>query len=287
MNNPRDILRFVLSREEPCALIVVTDVTGGTLRAKGAMMAVSASEEVSGYVSNGCVDADIIARAKAAITEGKPRSIRYGRGSAIKDIALPCGGAITLCVQPHPDTLTLKNALEDLENRRQTTLNFGAFSHVYSPPLLLKIWGRGAAPIALLRQALASGFDLQLSSPDEADLEQASGAKTQLLKTPSAIYFEKDDPWTAHVLMFHDHDWETQILQNALRGDAFYIGAMGSARTHKERLETLAALGLSREALSRIHGPIGLIAALRDANFLALSTLAQIVDCAQKTERLT
>ena len=95
-----------------------------------------------------------------------------------------------------------------------------------------------------------------------------------------------DDKWTALVLMFHDHDWEYALLEQALKGNAFYIGAMGSIRTHQDRCEMLKDKGVSPEDIARIHGPIGIIPTMRDANLLALSTLAEIVKNAQDKARL-
>jgi xanthine dehydrogenase accessory factor len=79
-------------------------------------------------------------------------------------------------------------------------------------------------------------------------------------------------------MLFHDHDWEPGILKAALAGDAFYIGALGSRRTHANRLDTLRKLGVSAADLDRITGPIGLVPSMRNATMLAISTMAEIVD---------
>ena len=71
-------------------------------------------------------------------------------------------------------------------------------------------------------------------------------------------------------------------MLGALARDAFFIGAMGSRATHRNRIEALRALGAQENAIARIHAPIGLIPSTRDPETLALSTLAQIVDAYQK-----
>jgi len=91
-HHPSDVLRFVHEAEQSCAIICVTDIHGGAMRAKGALMAVREDGAVAGYISNGCVDADIIYQARAAIKDGKMRRLIYGEGSPFKDIQLPCGG---------------------------------------------------------------------------------------------------------------------------------------------------------------------------------------------------
>jgi len=86
--------------------------------------------------------------------------------------------------------------------------------------------------------------------------------------------------------MFHDHDWEGALLKQALGGEAFYIGAMGSERTHASRKDMLGLRGLAANDIARIRGPIGIIPSMRDANLLALSTLAELVKAAQDKGRL-
>lgn len=86
------------------------------------------------------------------------------------------------------------------------------------------------------------------------------------------------DPWTAVVSLFHDHDKEPAILARALQSDAFYVGAMGSARTARIRNDVLRhEMGLSDTAIERLRSPIGLVAPARDARMLATSVLAQIL----------
>jgi xanthine dehydrogenase accessory factor len=105
------------------------------------------------------------------------------------------------------------------------------------------------------------------------------GARAKALTTPGLLPNLGADPWSALVFMFHDHAWEPVLLEQALGQPWFFIGAMGSQRTHANRLETLRERGLPEEALARIIGPLGLIPSARDPGTMALSTLAQVVDC--------
>ena len=90
-----------------------------------------------------------------------------------------------------------------------------------------------------------------------------------------------DDERTAVVCLFHDHDWEAALLKQALEGPAFYVGAMGSELTHKDRSEKLARSGVSQQKIDEIKAPIGLVSAQRDSRFLAISILAEIIETAQ------
>jgi xanthine dehydrogenase accessory factor len=283
-HHAQDVLAFAndaYDQGEDCALICVTDINGGAMRARGALMAVRASGAVAGYISNGCIDADIITQALAAMTAKKNRTLRYGEGSPYKDLVLPCGGLIDLCVVARPDKDAVKAALGKLTARQKTGLDFGEFQMSYMPRLRLRIAGRGAAMTALASQALATGFDVILQSPEVDMKANLPVTHFDHLTDPSHVPPSGDDPWTALVLMFHDHSWEEALLLQALQGPAFYIGAMGSRKTHANRREFLSA-----DQIEKKRGPIGLIPSLRDANLLALSTLAEIVSVAQEKGRL-
>ena len=82
-------------------------------------------------------------------------------------------------------------------------------------------------------------------------------------------------------MLFHDHDQEPAILRAALATDAFYVGALGSRKTHATRLEMLEEMGVDAHARARIHGPIGLVPSMRNAPMLAVSTLAEIIGAFQ------
>ncbi|PHR94237.1 MAG: hypothetical protein COA69_01165 [Robiginitomaculum sp.] len=307
-HHPADVLAFIKREQDsntPCALLVITDIRGGTLRAKGTLMAVAANGKTAGYISNGCVDADIISQAQTALHENKTVSLLYGEGSPFKDIKLPCGGSIEISIIPNPDPTIINTATLSLSARKSVTLQISkgglyiqnnplnkkvaTFEITYQPKLKLRIVGRGAPVRSLASQAAQSGFEVHIQSP-EPDLEALADTNNlitfELLNTPETPPPCQDDKWTALVLMFHDHEWETEILKQALSRPAFYIGALGSPQTHSARCETLRASGVSPENIAKIHGPIGLIPSMRDANLLAVSALGEIIKTAQIKHRL-
>jgi xanthine dehydrogenase accessory factor len=77
--------------------------------------------------------------------------------------------------------------------------------------------------------------------------------------------------------MFHDHEWEMELLPAALHTEAFYIGAMGSRATHRARVRQLEEKGIARASIDRIHGPAGLFSGSKSAGDIALSILAELV----------
>ncbi|WP_084396847.1 NTP transferase domain-containing protein [Henriciella aquimarina] len=304
LEHAEDVLdRWLAWRERGgVALIIVTTIEGGAVRAPGAMMAVAEDGETAGYISGGCIDADVVLQAQAAIKAGKARALRYGAGSPFTDLPLPCGGAIEVTVLPDANPETLRACHDRLVARETVRLSItpegtvsldpaasaDSSSFHYTPKLRLRIAGRGADCLALARAAEATGIETTLWLPDGDDADQATRmglAEPVRLKTPNDLPPAEDDAWTAFVLAFHDRDWETGLLTQALAGPAFYIGAIGSRRTHARRCETLREAGQTAHQIARIRGPVGLIPSMRDASLLAVSILAEVIEAHQQKRR--
>ena len=273
---------------------MITGTDGGAVRDAGAVMAVAETGAKSGYLSGGCIDADIALNAQKAIKDNAPLALRYGRGSPFADIKLPCGGGIDLAIIPTPKLETIHRTLTQLQARKSATLRLvdlcsdkaaqsrlPDFTAQYRPKLRLRIAGLGADPVALVRLGQASGIEAILWSQDEACRTHAASLSLPsppvALTTPRALPDAHDDPYTAFILMAHDPDWEIPLLRQALNGPAFYIGAVGSPNTHRLRSQSLGAAGLSDRDIARIHGPVGLVPSMRDASMLAISCLAEII----------
>lgn len=302
--HPLDVMcraRKLLEEGERVALVIVTVTEGGAVRNVGAMMTVSESGDSFGYISGGCIDADVRLHAIQCLHDGKLRSLRYGAGSPFKDIRLPCGGGIDLAVFPVRTGSELTQLIEPLSARRPVKLSVSnegiqspgsaavLFHTIIKPKLALRIAGRGADCLALARMSRAAGIEARLQLPDEDDFAAAQAAgfsSLDRLQTPTDLPPVRDDAWTAFVLMFHDRDWEVPLLRQAINGPAFYLGAVGSQKTREKRNEALRAAGLDHAAISRIRGPIGLVPSMRDASMLAISTLAEIVACFQTEKAL-
>ncbi|MBI1394134.1 MAG: NTP transferase domain-containing protein [Alphaproteobacteria bacterium] len=295
---------FAWRRQGPAALAIVAGTAGGGVRAPGAMMAISADGGVAGYLSGGCIDADVALQAQQAIVDGRVRRVRYGQGSPYLDLPLPCGGAIDVAIIPAPEETELALFQQALLTRRPAALRIdddGRLRHTaadgplagvatfrHAPKLRLRIAGRGADSLALAALAKASGYRVAYQSPDELDVAMAAGlgVEATLLAgngstgdpvcRPGAA--SPDDPWTAFVLAFHDADREADLLSSALDGPAFYVGAVGSQRAQDARKRRLAAIGVDQRKIARVRGPIGLVASMREASMVAASVLAEIIE---------
>lgn len=301
--HPADVLAALSLWQDDgvaAALIVLTATEGGGVRTAGAMMAVSETGQTAGYLSGGCIDADVAAQAQACLTSQQPAQLRYGAGSPFIDVKLPCGGAIDALILPAPDADIIREAANALAARHPITLacttsgniilQKGAsrtgwqddhFNISCTPQLRLRIAGRGADCIALTRIAVASGIAVTLQTPDQNDAAKAQheGAEcVQHLTSTNDLPAISDDPWTAFALMFHDEHWEAALLAQTLNGPAFYIGAVGSKKTHARRTSALLAQSISASTIKRVHAPIGLVPSMRNATGIAISTLAEIID---------
>lgn len=277
-----------------CGLVVVTDTIGGALRAPGALAAIDSHGAMVGYVSNGCVDGDIIAQLLDAMRAMAPRVVRYGVGSPWQDLRLPCGGGVELALIPTPRTDRVAQLYDALSARQEAVLNLDMLcgpvpvmhrAFALRPRPALRLAGRGAALGAMARAGAAAGFEISVASPDPLDLDALADLSLRAmhhLAVPGDMPDAADDPDTAVVLLFHDHDWEPALLKQALDGPAGFIGAMGSRRTQAARLLALRADGVEESQLVRIIGPLGLVESLREANLIALSALAQIVEHLRK-----
>lgn len=293
-----DVLLYLqdsMERGERTALIVLTAVEGGAARGVGTLMGVSEAGHWCGSLSGGCTEAAIAGEARRVIESGRAEELRIGAGSPLIDIRLPCGSGIDLLIVPDPDAAAIGKALDLLGQRVSVRLDAGSagplsvcaaglgdrtgpchdsFSLRIDPQLRMVIAGHGEELQALTRQARAWGAAVLVLTPDE---HLAGDPDTILLKSQSSNVDPALDPWSALVLLFHDHDWEVPLLARALPQESLWIGAMGSRATHARRLVALAKAGVPAELPAKIHGPIGLIPSARDPETLALSVLAEVV----------
>lgn len=297
------ILRFLrdcAERGERAALVTLTDVTGSAARAPGEHMVVAENGRSLGSFSGGCVEAAVIAEAQDVLADGRARHVRYGDGSRYIDIRLPCGGGIDLLFTPTPNRRQIDCAIAVLERREPLTLQLTldgnlAAAHAdqddrtqwrdtvfvvrHDPVLRLIVMGHGAEPAAMLDIVRAYGADVTLLSPQGSLVEdaRAKGMAAELLRFVGRVDGLVVDPWTAVVTLFHDHEWEAPLLLQVLEQRPFFLGAMGSMRTHRQRQRRLLDSGADPDDIARVIGPVGLIKATRDPQTLALSIMAQVV----------
>ena len=153
------------------------------------------------------------------------------------------------------------------------------FLHAYNPPLRLVIVGAVHIAQALVPLAARLGYGVVVADPRRAFAsdERFPNVAVSTDWPDEAMDALGPDSRTAVVTLTHDPKLDDPALDRALHSDAFYIGALGSRKTHAARLERLRALGHGDDSLSRIRGPVGLNIGAVSAPEIALSVLAQIV----------
>lgn len=153
------------------------------------------------------------------------------------------------------------------------------FVHVFNPPLRMIVVGAVHIAQYLIPMATLAGYDVTLVDPRQA---WATDARFPDIKVrhdwpDDAMRAMKPDRRTAVVTLTHDPKLDDPALEGALKSAAFYIGALGSTRTHSKRLERLREAGIGADDLVRIHGPIGLAVGARSPAEIAVAILAQVI----------
>ncbi len=284
------------------ALITIIDIKGGAPRALGAQMAVLADGRHCGYVSGGCVEAALAGEAMRCIAAGADETLRFGVGSPFIDIKLPCGGSIDVHVHVRPRPELVDEARRMLARRAPFCLAMqpgdgkvalvpgsgvrersewrdGVFWRHYHPLTQLVLVGEGHELVSLAQLARAAGLPVHVCMTAEAhrDAIERNGATVVEVKG-TALPNLPVDAFTAIVFVLHDRYKEGALLGAALGTDPFYIGALGSRRTHATRVARLASAGVPEERIARLRGPIGLYGPTRTASALAISVLGEITE---------
>lgn len=181
------------------------------------------------------------------------------------------------------DAALLAAARRALGIGRSETIELGGeriFLNVYVPPPRLIIVGAVHIAQALAPMATLLDFDVTVVDPRGA---WATGSRFPGVKVVQEWADEAFDTMgldvsTAVVTLTHDPKLDDPALEAALKSDVFYVGALGSRRTHAKRKERLAEAGISDEQFARIHGPVGLNIGAKSPAEIAVSILGQIIE---------
>ena len=170
-----------------------------------------------------------------------------------------------------------------MEVGRSETLDIGGqkiFLNVYVPPPRLVIVGAVHIAQTLAPMATMLEFDVTVVDPRGAWATAARFPGVKVIKEWADEAFQEMglDASTAVVTLTHDPKLDDPALESALKSEAFYIGALGSRRTHAKRKERLAQVGVTEEMFARVHGPVGLNIGARSPAEIAVSILGQIVE---------
>ena len=152
------------------------------------------------------------------------------------------------------------------------------FVQVFNPPLRMIVVGAVHIAQTLVPMAALTGYEVVVVDPRRAWATDARFPNTWVSTDwpDEALEALDIDRRTAVVTLTHDPKLDDPALDVALRSDCFYIGSLGSKRTHSKRLERLRERGFSEDALGRIHGPAGLALGAKSPAEIAVSVMAQL-----------
>ena len=191
------------------------------------------------------------------------------------------------------DAAILSAAQRAMDIGKSETVDIGGakiFLNVYVPPPRLIIVGAVHIAQSLAPMAAMLEFDVTVVDPRGAwaTTQRFPGVKVIQDWADEAFQAMGLDVSTAVVTLTHDPKLDDPALEAALKSDVFYIGALGSRRTHAKRKERLAEVGITEEMFTRVHGPVGLNIGAKSPAEIAVSILGQIIEVrARRLEALS
>jgi xanthine dehydrogenase accessory factor len=278
-------------------------------------------ELVTGYLSGGCVEADVALHAEAVLQTGEPRRLVYGQGGPA-DVRLPCGGRIEVVLERIGGSDPAARRLVELADAREPGLwlsdgrvrqclgpgDVQATSKLFGGLELAALGGVcgeaegvmfrrfdpaqrlvviGADPPALAMAALGAQLGMQtwLVRPKGPAAPPPLPGVRYIRSSPAAALAEVGlDPWTSVAVATHDAELDHEALAAALPSPAGYVGVLGSRRRLPERLAALRAARVSEPDVARLKAPIGLALAGKSPWEIAVSVIAEVVQTQRARE---
>lgn len=284
------------------ALAVVISTWGSAPRAAGSYMAVADDGGFAGSVSGGCVESAVIAEAVDLADDAPPALLSFGvEDETAWNVGLPCGGTIKVAV------FRLRQALLDeivscLGRRVPSALvldlasgdqfvavgddaidgilpHDGVLVRVHEPAWTMIIGGAVHISQVLAGIAGAAGFSVTVIDPRRAfAMPERFPGVSLICGEPDEVMADISlDRRTAVVSLTHVPRLDDAVLKAAVASPAFYIGALGSTRTHTKRCERLAELGVGEDRLGRISAPVGIDIGAKTPAEIAVSIIAEVI----------
>jgi xanthine dehydrogenase accessory factor len=300
-------------------LATVIETWGSAPRPVGSQLAVADDGEMAGSVSGGCVEGAVVTEAAEALADGRTRVMEFGVADETAfAVGLACGGRIRVLVEPVGTAIPEGMLAELVDARAQrrplaevvdlddfsrrlvhgasdpalaaryradkSGVDEGQFIGIHNPPLRMVVVGAVHISQPLLTMAQLAGYDCTLVDPRSAFGSAARFPGQTILEDwpDEALETLGLDTRTAVVTLTHDPKLDDPAIRIALASDAFYIGCLGSTRTHAKRLERLDAEGMGEAARARLHAPVGLDIGARSPAEIAISIMAQITQVLRK-----
>ena len=275
------------------------------------MMACTFDGELVGSISGGCVEEDFLEELREGKlkdlyqSQAKPVTVVYGETEAEQArLKLPCGGQLHVLLELLEPSVENKKVFENIHSaleRHLTTSRIVNMSngkitvgdharkealvieketmiHSLSPMYKLLLLGAGDVAKYVAEMALALEYQVTLCDPRPNYLDNWSvqGVETTARLPDDIVRESYSNPYSGIVALAHDPRVDDMALMEALKTDAFYVGAMGSERTSAARRDRLPELGLTKDEINTLHAPIGFEIASKTPAEIAISIMAEI-----------
>jgi xanthine dehydrogenase accessory factor len=283
-------------------LFTVIQTWGSAPRLPGALLAMREDGQFVGSVSGGCIEDDLADKAKHRQLADTPAILEYGvsRDEAQR-FGIPCGGRLEIFAEPLQDSDHIHALLGNIENRqmvkRSVNMHSGQvkltealpgssaskdgdwFHSYFGPKWRLLIIGANQLAEVLANMAQTLDFDVLICDPREDMRAQWRVQQTQWLEgmPDDVVQAIRPDAHTAIVAVTHDPKLDDMALLEALKSDAFYVGALGSRKNQEKRRERMRMFDLTENEISRLHGPVGLPIGSRTPSEIAVAILAELI----------
>ena len=282
-------------------LVTVAQTFGASPRPPGSLLAMRDDGILVGSVSGGCIEEDLVAR-REEFGGRAPHFRSYGiTAEDARRFGLPCGGKLEVIVEAGIPVADLEALLAHIEGgkvvARHVDLATGAWSFAPAQPTdecertdtrFTGIHGPrwrmliiGASEIAHYLAEIAGTVDYRVFVCDPREEYR------QAWRVPRATFVDgmpddavlaiRPDGHTVIITVSHDPKLDDMALLEALKSEAFYVGAVGSQRTSDERRKRLAGFDLTAREIARLRGPVGLSIGSRTPPEIAVAILADII----------
>ena len=283
-------------------LFTVIQTWGSAPRLPGAILVVREDGHLVGSVSGGCIEDDLADQARQGGLPAQAAVLEYGVNQAeAQRFGIPCGGQLRIFAEPLQQASQLAPMLQSLTARRllkrsvhlssgevrhqlvqpegMPKLQDGWFHSYFGPQWRLLIIGANQLGSVLAAMAQALDFHVLICDPrEDMRAEWHVEGADWLLGMPDDVVLEiAPDPHTAIVAVTHDPKLDDMALLEALKSDAFYVGALGSVKNQDKRKQRLRSFDLSEQEVNRLHGPVGLRIGSRTPAEIAVSILAELI----------
>ncbi|WMW82534.1 XdhC family protein [Undibacterium cyanobacteriorum] len=292
-----------LEQGKRCELVTVVKTWGSSPRPEGSMLALGEGGLVVGSISGGCIEDDLIAQVQEhGFRRQVPELLTYGvSADQAHRFGLPCGGTIQLLIEPLSERSRIADLLFMLREHRlvQRSLELanGAVSLIqvardrglslsdthlntaHGPRWRLLVIGAGQMSRFLASIAVGLDFEVTVCDPREEYHETwpLDGVRLSREMPDDIVMSMQLDQRSAVVALTHDPKLDDLAIMEALKSEAFFVGAIGSRINNAKRRERLALFDLNEEQISRLKGPVGIYIGSKTPPEIAVSIMAEII----------